>query len=902
MKKKLFALLAFVMTVMTASAALPGYELTKGTSDHGSIAFTVNGQATEYAQEGNLVTVTVTPATGYATKEVTAVAYAKADEAKAPRRAGSTEIELLQKLTVSGSGNTWTFTMPAAHALVSATYTRVIQSSWVEAIEDQTYTGQPLEPAVVIKDGDKTLVEGTDYTVEYSNNVEAGSSAKGTATITGIGDYSGTLKKEFNILPKPYDTTTNAIDLNVPEGLGQLDGNGGTTDLYYFLQDYLQKSPNPAYIKLRLEPDAQYVISKTLTVVSAITIEGDATAPATIDATALGANPFVKIGNNYTSGLVNEKGFCYNMYDVTFKNFYLTGLKGQFFYANKQKYLIPYFTVDNCVIRMEGASKKTFFDFNGGGFVENFTLNNSTLSSDDATSWQNGGFFSTQSGSKRDEAGASVFKLTITNNTFYKVADSKTLCSLRENSQSWMTYKVMNNIIINTGKKNEFTVGLAGANTYANANWLVQYNSFLWTTDNETFEDINAAEIAKASTYPIAACVEGKIVFANGKDGIAEGDFSLDGCPQKEAKIGDPRWLSASLLSKRITIESLDDDKDLAKAINQGVKDGFSRFTLEANARYSVKQAIVTDKALSITGNNVKIDVEHSDVFILLNSTPAVDLINDYYRMDAITLKGLTVTGLKNSIIYDNNTKYCVVDLTIDDCVLGLETVATKNQAFISFQQGGVKDFTMKNSTVYQAGAEENNYFLRYNNSARLDRYGYDKNVETQSINYINNTFYKVGKNGQWGNYNGIAGQAYSEFHVTGNIWVDCGNGQIARRLLGGRNASSYKTCEFNNNTYWFNGAAETGNTSYDEGNQLTTDPGFKNAAEADFTLSAYSEQATEKTGDPRWNAEPHYNTAIEGVAAEKADDGAWYTIQGIRTDKPAKGLYIHNGRKVVVK
>ena len=42
--------------------------------------------------------------------------------------------------------------------------------------------------------------------------------------------------------------------------------------------------------------------------------------------------------------------------------------------------------------------------------------------------------------------------------------------------------------------------------------------------------------------------------------------------------------------------------------------------------------------------------------------------------------------------------------------------------------------------------------------------------------------------------------------------------------------------------------------------------------------------------------------TAIEAVETEKAEDGAWYTIQGVRVDKPAKGLYIHNGRKVVVK
>ena len=39
-----------------------------------------------------------------------------------------------------------------------------------------------------------------------------------------------------------------------------------------------------------------------------------------------------------------------------------------------------------------------------------------------------------------------------------------------------------------------------------------------------------------------------------------------------------------------------------------------------------------------------------------------------------------------------------------------------------------------------------------------------------------------------------------------------------------------------------------------------------------------------------------------EGVNSEKLADGEWYTLQGQRVVKPAKGLYILNGKKVVVK
>ena len=43
--------------------------------------------------------------------------------------------------------------------------------------------------------------------------------------------------------------------------------------------------------------------------------------------------------------------------------------------------------------------------------------------------------------------------------------------------------------------------------------------------------------------------------------------------------------------------------------------------------------------------------------------------------------------------------------------------------------------------------------------------------------------------------------------------------------------------------------------------------------------------------------------TAIDDVTVSGMEDGTWYTISGIRVNRPAaKGVYIHNGRKVIVK
>ena len=62
-----------------------------------------------------------------------------------------------------------------------------------------TYTGRPVTTSFYIRNGSITPVEGTDYTVSYSNNTNVGIA---TATLTGKGThYTGTKTVEFEITP-----------------------------------------------------------------------------------------------------------------------------------------------------------------------------------------------------------------------------------------------------------------------------------------------------------------------------------------------------------------------------------------------------------------------------------------------------------------------------------------------------------------------------------------------------------------------------------------------------------------------------------------------------------------------------------------------------------------------------
>ena len=67
----------------------------------------------------------------------------------------------------------------------------------VSPIPNQTYTGQPLTPGVTITFGSETLLQNTDYTLNYQNNINQGTA---TVEITFQGNYSGFTTAQFEIV------------------------------------------------------------------------------------------------------------------------------------------------------------------------------------------------------------------------------------------------------------------------------------------------------------------------------------------------------------------------------------------------------------------------------------------------------------------------------------------------------------------------------------------------------------------------------------------------------------------------------------------------------------------------------------------------------------------------------
>lgn len=226
-----------VMVAMTASAK-EGFELKVGTSEHGTIAFTNDeGTAIETAAEGQTVTVTVTPAEGYVVNEVSGQWYAAV--------AMTRGVGMLNDVTLTAAGeNKWTFKMERANVEISASYKKLIQSSWI-TIASATYDGTAKEPTVTVKDG-TTTIAASAYSVSYADNVNASANAKVTVTIASTNaNYAGTAEKKFTISPAELTkvtlknsefiytfsditaevTSVKASELDVPEGGYTVSGN-----------------------------------------------------------------------------------------------------------------------------------------------------------------------------------------------------------------------------------------------------------------------------------------------------------------------------------------------------------------------------------------------------------------------------------------------------------------------------------------------------------------------------------------------------------------------------------------------------------------------------------------------------------------------------------------------------
>ena len=97
-----------------------------------------------------------------------------------------------------------TATIPA----LAVTKQSISKASVTLSTSTYAYDGKAKKPGVTVKLNGKTLKNGTDYTVSYSNNTKVGTAK---VTITGKGNYTGSVSKTFKIKNNFKKATVSGI-------------------------------------------------------------------------------------------------------------------------------------------------------------------------------------------------------------------------------------------------------------------------------------------------------------------------------------------------------------------------------------------------------------------------------------------------------------------------------------------------------------------------------------------------------------------------------------------------------------------------------------------------------------------------------------------------------------------
>ncbi len=373
-----------------------------------------------------------------------------------------------------------------------------------------------------VLDGELTIDHETED-FKYAYVTKAYQLAEGDYVISARGttiQFYGMTYEAVEVVP----TIGPAITLDIESG----------KDISTELSAALESNPMPESIAINLAAGGSYTASSSINTAAPLTITGDADQPATIDASAL-AEPLVAISTTPYESTLDANNF-YVVGDIAMSNIIVKGLSRQLVYGNKVRSLIGKLSLDNSIIEV-ASGNKTVFDFNGGGVVGQLSVANSTIYGNPQHTGQ---FYSSQSGQKATEAGLEMQQFSLLNSTLYNIAYDKNVNSHRQSNQKWLGYEIKNCLVVDCGKSGQFVRGFNGGQNGSNPVWSIEGNSFQRIVDG-AFTDVAANEDTGDADEPVKDNVEGVVVFAAD---YANGDFTLGNCPQSVAKVGDPRWLS----------------------------------------------------------------------------------------------------------------------------------------------------------------------------------------------------------------------------------------------------------------------------------------------------------------------------------------------------------------------
>ena len=293
-----------------------------------------------------------------------------------------------------------------------------------------------------------------------------------------------------------------------------------------------------------------------------------------------------------------------------------------------------------------------------------------------------------------------------------------------------------------------------------------------------------------------------------------------------------------------------------------------SLFSDDSEEQTTIK-ADLLDVVFNVDGTATDVSPMHSDV-IVLGNTPAVTY-NETYKRNMATFDNPLGDGGNSAykIDYTNNEK-------LKSALFGghtLETIIKVNY------EGEIPNKELKPFSSMEAGGV--GFMVSKTSGARKNEITFLPNISTSGTNTWR--WATSGIVPESGKYYHVVG-VYDEANAKARIYVD---GQLCNEVdAPGIFRLPSAGC------HWFG---------------IGCDPGANNAIQAawngDVVMARIYGKALTEAEVQKVCAQLHDETPVDGITASdsKAVDGI-YTINGIRVQKTQKGLYIINGKKVMVK
>ena len=836
---------------------------------------------------------------------------------KAQTTPGSDFTDAASKQKDDWIGSTGTYNAVYAERFGEEMPADTIMYQTVEGLPEGTYK---VELNAVASQAWNTAAVGNDITVAFANDgiysleviaqvacdpeqsiatmeANVGSDGKLTMGLKNIavgGNWFVVQVKSITLLSLK-ETIGPAIDITIESG----------KDISTELAAAMQDNPMPESITIKLAAGGSYTIGQTINTAAPLTIVGDATDPATIDASAVSAPLFAISTTPYESTL--DANNFYAIGDIAFCNIIVKGIKQQFIYGNKVKSLIGKLTLDNSVLEVAGGSK-TVFDFNGGGVVGELAITNSTIYGNPQNT---GGLYSSQSGQKATEAGLDMQKFTLKNSTFYNIAYGKNVNSHRQSNQTWLGYEVKNCLVVDCGKDGQFIKGLNGGQSGKNPVWDIEGNSFQRIVEG-VMTDISANEETGDDDEPVKDNVEGVVVFAGD---YATGDLTLGNCPQNTAKVGDPRWLNDTNFYKFVATEWPAGDPGRISPDNVTVDETANTITVSQTGQNNVALIFrssnvytvpATDHYFIIKATGLSVNEGDSYLWWLNNTNnggsykPTVIYEEDGQTVFAWDVNVISIGGLlgtEDAEFKDEGGWSTTFGMTLADAnvpavisYIGFtnEIAEPLDEAeyawdptlWVAGDPGRISpdkvvaDVDAKTITVSQTG--DNNVALVY---------------KTDKVLYVNNAKYFV-----------ILGKGLSTTDTKSYLWWlnNTNNGTQVPPTYAVENADGLVYFIWNIAESGLGASFETPKTYLVGDATWNTTFGLTLADDtvpAVISYIGYEGENSSIVAEAKAMLEGINQVRINGM-----NDGTVYNLNGQKVNNPSKGIYIINGKKVVIK